>query len=117
VHPLNHSIAEIVCHITAWHFFVIEKLKGNASYEVWETELDWRHINGLSDLEWQSLQDDLHRSQELLLQQIAKMDEVKLTSTVDGRKYNFRFMLQGIAQHTVYHLGQISIIKKLVSKS
>jgi uncharacterized damage-inducible protein DinB len=111
---LNHSIAEIVCHITAWRYFVIEKMKGNTEYEVWDTELNWRTIIALSESEWQAIKDDLLKSQTQLLLQIRQMSESMLISQVDGRKYNFRLMLQGIAQHDIYHSGQISMIKKLV---
>jgi len=112
---LNHSIAEIVCHITAWRYFVIEKMKGNAEYEVWDTELNWKKIVTLNETEWNTIQDDLLKSQNQLLQQIEQMPESLLVTQVDGRKYNFRLMLQGIAQHDIYHSGQISMIRKLVS--
>jgi len=112
---LNHSIVEIVCHMTAWRYFVIEKMKGNAAYEVWDTDLNWQKIVSLTETEWQSIKDELLKSQTQLLLQIEQMQESLLTAPVDGRKYNFRLMLQGIAQHDIYHAGQISMIKKLVS--
>jgi len=112
---LNHSIAEIVCHMTAWRNFVIEKIKGNVAYEVWDTEKNWQKIISLSEAEWQAIKDDLLKNQAQLLQKIEQMPESMLSSPVDGRKYNFRLLLQGIAQHDIYHAGQISMIKKLVS--
>ncbi len=112
---LNHSIAEIVCHMTAWRYFVIEKMKGNAAYEVWDTELNWQRIVSLTEAEWQGIKDGLLKSQTQLLAQIEQMPESMLTAPVDGRKYNFRLMLQGIVQHDIYHAGQISMIRKLVS--
>lgn len=113
---LNHSVAEIVKHITAWHYFVIEKMKGNSNYEVWETELNWQKINSLNEKEWKKIQNDFLESHAQLLQQIEQMSEAILSQQVDGRKYNFRLMLQGIAQHDIYHAGQIALIKKLVAK-
>ncbi|MBS1557598.1 MAG: DinB family protein [Bacteroidetes bacterium] len=110
---LNHSIVEIVCHITAWRQFVIEKIKGNAEYEVWDTELNWQKIKSLSEPQWKSIKDDLQNGQTELLQLVEKLSEVQLSAPVAGRKYNFRLMLQGIVQHDIYHLGQISMIKKL----
>ncbi len=111
---LNHSIAEIICHMTAWRYFVIEKMKGNKTYEVWDTDLNWKNLSSLSEAEWHLIKDDLRKSQVELLQQIEKMPESLLTSLVDGRKYNFRLMLQGIVQHDIHHTGQMSIIRKLV---
>jgi len=112
---LSHSIAEIVCHMTAWRYFVIEKIKGNAEYEVWDTELNWRKIVAMNETEWKTIQDDLLKSQTQLLQHIEQIPESIMSTIVDGRKYNFRLMLQGIVQHDIYHSGQISMIKKLVS--
>jgi uncharacterized damage-inducible protein DinB len=112
---LNHSIAEIVCHMTAWRYFAIEKLKDNAAYEVWDTELNWKKIVSLTEEEWQGVGDNLLESQTQLLAQIEQMPESKLSAQVEGRTYNFRLLLQGIAQHDIYHAGQISMIRKLVS--
>jgi uncharacterized damage-inducible protein DinB len=111
---LNHSIAEIACHMTAWRQFVIEKMKGNGAYEVWETDLNWQKRTTLNETEWQTIKDDLQRSQTELLALVEQMQESMLSSQVEGRKYNFRLLLQGIAQHDIYHSGQISMIKKLV---
>ena len=111
---LNHSIAEIVCHMTAWRIFVVEKIKGNASYEVWDTELNWKKIEALTEESWQTIKKTLKESQQYLLQQVETMPDSLLSTAVDGRKYNVRLMLQGIVQHDIHHAGQISIIKKLV---
>jgi uncharacterized damage-inducible protein DinB len=111
---LNHSIAEIVCHMTAWRNFAIEKIKGNADYEVWDTELNWQTIAALTQEEWQLIKSNLQTSQTELLKQIEQLPEHLLNAQVEGRKYNLRLLLQGIAQHDVYHAGQIAIIKKLV---
>ena len=35
-----------------------------------------------------------------------------LDQKVDHRNYNFRFLLNGLIQHDIYHLGQIAYVKK-----
>lgn len=102
--------------MTAWRYFVIEKMKGNSAYEVWDTDLNWRSIISLSEEEWNAIKAELHKSQEQLLLEVERMPESLLTAVVDGRKYNYRLMLQGIAQHDVHHTGQISIIRKLAEE-
>lgn len=111
---LNHSIAEIICHMMAWRLFIIEKLNGNAEYEVWETELDWVKIENLTEAEWQKILAQLADNQTLLLETISQKAEKLLDQKVDNRAYNFRLMLNGIIQHDIYHIGQISIARKLV---
>ncbi|WP_435353781.1 DinB family protein [Emticicia sp. SJ17W-69] len=112
---LNHSIAEIIHHMMAWRLFVVEKLNGNAEYEVWDTELNWVKITSLDEGNWVFLKQKLAENQQLLIQTIQQKAEELLDSKVDGRSYNFRLMLQGITQHDIYHIGQISMVKKLVS--
>ena len=36
--------------------------------------------------------------------------------TAPGCSYTLRFMLHGVAQHNLYHAGQMAILKKLVSE-
>ncbi|MES2798325.1 MAG: DinB family protein [Bacteroidota bacterium] len=111
---LNHSIAEIIHHMMAWRKFVIEKLIGNEAYEVWETDLDWVKIPSHNESEWQNLLAALVENQELLMQTISDKAEELLETKVESRNYNFRLMLNGIIQHDIYHIGQISIVRKLV---
>jgi uncharacterized damage-inducible protein DinB len=111
---LNHSIAEILMHMMAWRKFVIEKIKGNEAYEVWETDLDWVAIPNLSEEAWQNLLTQLSENQATLINIISEKASEILDDKVDGRNYNFRLLLNGIVQHDIYHIGQISIIRKLV---
>jgi hypothetical protein len=53
-----------------------------------------------------------------ITQQIVTVLETKndafLSETVRKRKFNYRFMLNGLIQHNIYHLGQIAYISKLL---
>ncbi len=111
---LNHSIAEILHHMMAWRQFVTEKLMGNDAYEVWETDLDWVKIPSLSALEWSELQLKFLDNHKLLMETIEKKATTLWDTAVNSRRYNYSHMLNGIIQHDIYHIGQISIVKKLV---
>jgi len=41
------------------------------------------------------------------------MEEV-LIELVAKRKYDVRYLLYGLMQHDVYHLGQIAYVKKMI---
>ena len=43
-----------------------------------------------------------------------KKDDAFLSEIVPNRKYNFRFLLNGLVQHNIYHLGQVAYLKKLL---
>lgn len=41
-------------------------------------------------------------------------DDDFLREIVDYRKYNYRFLLNGMIEHTIYHIGQIAYLNKLL---
>lgn len=112
VHSFN-TIATLVYHI---HYFVIVAgrvleggpLEGNDKYsfdhppiqsqEDWEQFLGkvWNGANHFADL-------------------VEKLPDGKLWETFSEEKYGTYYRnIQGIIEHTHYHLGQITLIKKLL---
>lgn len=102
----SHSIQELIEHMASWRRFVIEKLNGNHQYEVTE-ETNFTSSKNLSD----SIQ-KLKATQVELMDAIRKFPEDRLSETVPSREYTFQFMLTGIAQHDLYHLGQIALLNR-----
>ncbi len=111
---LSHNIAEILLHMQAWQRFVVEHLNGNTDYEVWDTDLNWVSVQTLTDAQWQNILNDYQSAQQELLSTIQQKAQAMLNEKVGSRPYNFRVLLHGIIQHDVYHLGQISILCKLI---
>ena len=46
---------------------------------------------------------------------LKKRDDAFLHEIVDYRKYDFRFLINGMIEHNIYHLGQIAYLNKLLS--
>jgi uncharacterized damage-inducible protein DinB len=44
------------------------------------------------------------------------MTDDQLDATVVGHEYTVREMLHGVVEHSVYHGGQIALLKKLVAR-
>jgi hypothetical protein len=44
-----------------------------------------------------------------------KTDDNYLSDIVPLRKYNFRYLLNGLVQHNIYHLGQVAYLKKMLA--
>jgi hypothetical protein len=57
----------------------------------------------------------LKEAHEQIINLLRHKDDGFLSEMVDFRKYNFRFLLNGLIQHNIYHLGQIAYVKKLLS--
>ena len=54
----------------------------------------------------------IHKKIVILL---ATKEESFLKDMIPGRKFNFRFMMNGLIQHNIYHAGQIAYLKKLLA--
>ena len=104
--PNSHSIIELVCHMTSWRNFVSDQLMGNAR-EVSDDE------NFPRPGSWDEAFTELKNSQANLLKAMDSFPENRLNDKVPLREYRFHFMLNGIVQHDIYHVGQIALLKKL----
>lgn len=108
----GNSIAELVGHIIAWRLFVIEKLKGNATYDIeLNSETDWKSditIRTSEDLT--GLLEELKGTQATICQLLQTKNNEWLSQITPGKTYNNRYMIQGLINHDCYHLGQINLI-------
>ena len=65
---------------------------------------------------WDRLKELLYESTELLDQVLQGKDDTYLTTRFQDTDYNFHYIIEGILQHDLYHLGQIGITHKLLRK-
>jgi hypothetical protein len=56
------------------------------------------------------------RKHDSLVKTVAALPEARLRDRVPGKRYDFYHLLHGIAQHELYHAGQIAILKKAQSR-
>lgn len=85
--------------------------------KLYGTEKDWPAPTADSAEAWFDSQDKLFEDAEKLAQAIEKFEDAKLRDTVPGRSYDFYYLFQGIVQHSLYHGGQIAILKKAIVAS
>lgn len=62
---------------------------------------------------WSSTLDELRRSHEALREAIRGLDEARLEEIVPATQYPIYFPPHGMAQHDLYHAGQIALMKKV----
>jgi len=117
--PKSHSVAEIVAHLICWKKFVSEKLRDNQDFDITiDSEKDWPEIKIHSKEEWEELKRNLVAAQCRIYEVLnEKPDDSYLTSKVSGRDYNMEYLIQGILQHDIYHLGQIGLIESQLNKT
>lgn len=110
-----HTIAELVAHIIAWREFVISKIEGDNDFKITQKlSFDWKRIDKDEKIAWRSLLNALEKNQSEFLTTLKKLDDDFLKLPVSRRRYNIEFLIEGSIQHDIYHLGQISLLKKMI---
>ncbi|MBP9796979.1 MAG: DUF1572 domain-containing protein [Chitinophagales bacterium] len=115
VYDLN-TIATLVFHMNYYVENVLKVLHGEPLNASDKLSFNVPEINNSED--WQKLVTKTLTEAELFALQLGKMDESKLLETFSDSKYcNYYKNMHGIIEHTHYHLGQISLLKKILREN
>ncbi|MDJ1466219.1 DinB family protein [Cytophagaceae bacterium DM2B3-1] len=118
VGPEVHCIAEIVAHMTIWRSALIQWLKGNDEYNVkFDSEEEWPPFRDVKGIGWESLKANLKQSQEDIIDLLKDQSDTLLIKRMGPKQYTLQFILEGIVEHDVYHLGQIGLLVRLAKMS
>lgn len=114
-----HSIWELILHIDFWLQAALEATRGVPMPRLdgpqGTASGDWPGLHDDSAVAWFDAQDRLFQDAEKLAQAIEGFGDVRLQEAVPGRAYDFYHLFHGIVQHSLYHGGQIAILKKATS--
>lgn len=110
----SKTIAVLVQHIINWRIFVLKKLEDDLEFNiVKDGENDWDMIHISSQEEWNILKQELQNSQDKLIHALSKETDELLQKQVPGKAYTFGPILTSLAQHDIYHLGQIAMLNSM----
>ena len=118
-HPLPgaQSIWETLLHMTAWTEETTSRMNGHESKQ--PARGDWPAVKGSTQDEWIAAQTELLTARKALLETIEKSHEEsmflpvpKKGETGHGSGASRADTVNGLADHDVYHLGQIALLKK-----
>ena len=110
--PSAHSIWELVLHIHIYARIALEATRGIPMPKLFGTEKDWPTVEGSGAAEWADTTRHLFQTAEQLAQAISEFADVRLQEIVPGRQYDFYRLFHGIVQHSLYHGGQIAMLKQ-----
>ena len=108
-----NSIATLLYHTTYYidaqlSVFRGEKLTASDKESFYLPEMD-------SEMDWQNMIDISLQKAQALIDHVEEMSDAKLSENFYGEKYGtWHRNLLGLLEHNYYHLGQISLIKKLL---
>lgn len=110
----EHSMLELLWHMNTWAEFCLIQLQNATQAEIKKVQaMDWRKIypkiHG-----WKKGMAQLRKIHRQIISILKKKDDAFLSEMVKLRTFNYRFMLNGLIQHNIYHLGQIAYLKKML---
>lgn len=111
-----NTIAALAYHINYYLAGVLNVFEGGSLEIRDKYSFDLPQIKTKED--WDSLLGELWANAEKFAYHVELMSDEKLESIFVEEKYgNYRRNIEGIIEHSYYHLGQISLIKKLIKES
>jgi hypothetical protein len=111
-----NTIAALAFHINYYiegivHFFESGKLEIRDKYS-----FDMPKITSQED--WENLLNSMWTNAEKMTSYIEELSKERLEADfVDKRYGSYRRNIEGMIEHSYYHLGQISLIKKMIMES
>lgn len=109
-----HNIWEIVLHIAAWESACVRRLHGDRAQL--PPQEDWPAVAETSEKSWEQSKKDLRQGYEQLRDAISQLADAQLDRPIVEGLSTVYVTLHGIVQHSLYHAGQIAILKKMVSE-
>jgi len=111
--PGAHNILELVLHVAGWHDVLRRRLGGERVDA--PDEGDFQRVEQASSDSWARAVALLRANHRSLAKAIAELPPSQWQATVPGKAYTVRFMITAIAQHSVYHAGQIALLRKALA--
>lgn len=114
--PDTNCIAEIVWHCLYWRTVLIHRLTGDHQYKARTVQTDnFRSYESLLEIGWENLVRKLETTQTQLLDLLTtRLDSLLDEDYEPG--YTYQYLIEGVIEHDIYHLGQIGLLKSIACK-
>jgi len=106
-----HSIWELVLHVEAWERAVLRRLGGDPA-QIFATEEDWSNPDVADEDAWRATLERLRETNLRLREAVQKLEDSQLDEPIYPQMSSRYFTLHGVVQHTLYHAGQIALLKR-----
>lgn len=111
-----NSIAALTFHVNYYLAGLIQVFDGGKLNISDKYSFDLPPIN--SDQDWRHLVDELLGNAERFAAKVERVEDAGLDKPFVDEKYgSYLRNIEGVIEHSYYHLGQISIIRKLIAES
>ena len=106
-----HSIWELVSHMEAWERAILRRLGGDSA-QIYNTEEDWSSLSDISEETWAATRRKLKETYVALRGAVLRLEDAALDEPILPNMSTRYVSLHGAIQHTLYHAGQIALIRK-----
>jgi uncharacterized damage-inducible protein DinB len=106
-----HSIWELTLHIAAWENVARRRLSGEMVPDP-PPEENWEPVDDTTPTAWTAACARLRERHDALRGAVAGFADARLDNQVPAKNYSYYVLLHGVIQHTLYHAGQIALLKK-----
>lgn len=113
-YPGIHSVAEHLSHIIEWRKECLLRFKGERT-DLMNSPDDWKDNTTLQQIGWTALLETFYQSTVTLIAALKDKDDSFLEIPFRDEGYNFHYIIEGIIQHDLYHLGQIGVTLRLLT--
>ena len=115
-HPLagGHSIWKLALHITAWTRAGSRRLQGDRA-QLTDVE-NFPSVTDSGERAWEEARESIKLAYEELRGAIQLLDDSQLDQPIIEGMSSIYVTLHGVIQHSLYHAGQIAILKKAFSE-
>jgi len=111
----GHSMIELLFHMLTWAEYVLSIIKNEEVEKAKAIEaLDWRTIEH-REHNWGEGFAQFKSTNQEIIDYLDTKDASFLEQSLQDKNYNFRFLLNGLIHHHIYHAGQIAYIKKMLN--
>lgn len=111
--PELHSVAELISHLLVWRIETIRKLKNMDAKLTVDSPENWRTNDQLIEIGWTNLKNDFFQSLYTLIEILEGKDDTFLSERYRN-DYSFKYLIEGLIHHDLYHLGQLGITIKFL---
>ena len=94
-----------------WAEFTLAQIENKVTDVTVFEKKDWIEIDP-AEHTWEKGMKQFNSVHEEIISELQKRTDDILDGAVKFRDYNFRYLLNGLIQHDIYHLGQIVYLNK-----
>jgi uncharacterized damage-inducible protein DinB len=109
-----HNIWELALHIEAWLRACRRRLEGDRA-QLTDAE-DWPAVTDADERSWEQIRQSIKKAAGDLASAISRLDDSRLDQPIIEGMSSVYVTLHGVIQHSLYHAGQIAILKRHILK-